>query len=290
MIGPDIPPHLLRNRPETKTSIDASKEHLNSDPQENAGANNYKLPDSSVNTLNAATSRPRVGPQLPPSFERLRQEPSGPERDELDDSGNEIIGPLPPSNRDLKVSALDSKLSEIVQRADPEKKNTENVKRGEWMTVLPENRLGGDTIKTITRQFKRSNVPEKDKASNLWTETPEERLERLKGNKPKPLNNDYQIYPSKRLREQENNISENIEAFNQLNRPKSLMEIHQESLSKKHNKKSSLKGPDHSANNRFDRDRDMSIKTLDPNKQLELLKKSGRLNDRFASGSHSKYD
>lgn len=291
MIGPAIPSHLKRDNKDDSTDLLRQASKNPSSPTSN-NVIGPSLPEASVKTQAAAVARKRIGPLLPPEIQRAQYKPPCPNKQpEQESSDDELIGPLPPSTNDLKVSALDSKLAEICHRAQPEKKNENTAKRGDWMTILPEARSAGDPLKTIARQFKRSNAPENDGDRSLWTETPEQRAERLRGNSSKSSQQDmYRNYPNKRAAEQEASISDSIDIYNMNNRSKSLMELHQESLSKKRVKKGSQNDPDHPSNNKFDRERDMSIKTLDPRRQHEMLKNAGSLSDRFARGTQSKYD
>lgn len=291
MIGPAIPSHLKRENKDDSTCFSGQDTEKPISPTSNSVIG-PSLPGASVKTQNAPVVKKRIGPQLPPEIQRAQYKPPSPKmQPALESSDDELIGPLPPNNNDLKASALDSKLAEICNRAQLRKKNEDNTKRGDWMTILPEARSAGDPLKSIARQFKRSNAPVNDGDRSLWTETPEQRAERLKGNSSKSSEQElYKNYPSKRAAEQEESISNDINMYNMNNRSKSLMELHQESLSKKRVKKGTQDDPDHPSNNRFDRERDMSIKTLDPRRQHEMLKNAGNLSDRFARGSESKYE
>lgn len=142
------------------------------------------------------------------------------------------------------------------------------------MLIPPESRLLGDPLKVTARQFNRTTVEPKDLDRTLWTETPEQRKQRLMNGgavaeKANPL--------KRPLVERSSDLSEG--------RPASLLELHQSKAKAKSTKKNKL-ADDHPANRRFDWEKDMSIKSLDPKSQRELLKKAGSLSDRFSRGSN----
>ncbi|KAI0235985.1 hypothetical protein L0F63_004831, partial [Massospora cicadina] len=171
---------------------------------------------------------------------------------------------MPPSAEELKSTALDSKLLEIQRRAHPEQMIDEKPTRDDWMMVPPEPRILG---------FPLSPPPDKPKVADqsLWTETPEQRRQRH-------LNGDGAVEkaptPKRPLIEQHDSGAWE-------GRPASLLELHQSKIKERSSKKNKL-ADDHPANRRFDWEKDMSIKSLNPKTQIELLKKAGSLSERFS--------
>ncbi|KAJ9064365.1 hypothetical protein DSO57_1031498 [Entomophthora muscae] len=256
MIGPALPPHLLKSKTSDKVVVSEQATAQIVSPQ---------LPTSAI-----SSSAPRrvVGPTLPSNI-ASQQKPVE------SDSDDEMIGPMPPTAEELKASALDSKLAEIRRRAHPDEMNDEKPTRGEWMLIPPESRILGDPLKVTARQFNRTTVEPKDSDKTLWTETPEQRRERLLngGNIPE----EKKSRAPKRPIERKMDLNEGRSA--------SLLELHQSKVKAKSTKKNKL-ADDHPANRRFDWEKDMSIKSLDPKSQRELLKKAGSLSDRFSRGSN----
>ncbi|KAK9717858.1 hypothetical protein K7432_005905 [Basidiobolus ranarum] len=285
MVGPMLPPGLeKRIQPNEPTPIEPTSESSENIVEEESYG--PSLPPELA--ASRAPSKPRrgpIGPQLPSGL--VLNTPTE------DDS---TVGPMLPSSGVESNSDLSAKIREIEERAQRTKEltdaagNPQKVERGEWMLVPPTSKTpGSDPLNLKTRQFAK-NTTELDFDSSGWTETPADREKRLRKGKEtkvkrkKDVNEDFE---AAKLHEKERHIAKEVAEYNVTHRPKSLMDMHLENKAKK--KRTLGIDEDDPTQRRFDRDRDLSIKTLDPKKQQELLERAGKLGSRFSRGNKGSF-
>ncbi|KAI9297736.1 hypothetical protein K502DRAFT_327975 [Neoconidiobolus thromboides FSU 785] len=287
MIGPTLPPHLKRRRQsedgndEKEKNTDNSPSHQDNSKNKNKSSIGPQLPsqfkkDKQKEEKGQKVTKVRhsvsIGPQMPHVEKRTVIEEPNDQDSEKEESDDGVIGPMPVDPDHNENDNLSRIAREVEARARPQKEQ-ETLKRGEWMTVPPESKLIGNPLKLKARQFRTREVENQELDNSLWTETPQEREERLKHGvikaKSKPINaNPY-------LEEEKKALKVKFREEKQA----SLLEMHQSSQ----NKKGIV--DDDPRNRKFDREKDMAVNGLDPKRQAEIVKGSGNLNNRF---SHSK--
>uniref|UniRef100_W5ME66 GPALPP motifs-containing protein 1 n=1 Tax=Lepisosteus oculatus TaxID=7918 RepID=W5ME66_LEPOC len=230
------------------------------------------------------SSRPVIGPALPPGFKRQDgPSPAMPPGCSATASSSEeeeggVIGPLPPKRPVESTVAM-----EFERRAQKMKEklisggndDPKELARETWMTELPPELqhfgLG-------PRTFKKRSGPEcKDRS--LWTDTPADKerkaRERLEG-KRSPEKEEIP-----QLSERDQEMAEKVSKYNDSKRSESLLNMHTKKLKRKTEEevtKPQERRP-------FDRDQDLQVNRFDQAQKKALIKKSQELNTRF---SHSK--
>ncbi|ORX80351.1 hypothetical protein K493DRAFT_242759 [Basidiobolus meristosporus CBS 931.73] len=293
MVGPVLPPELQK-KPTENEQGEVKPSNQGADAASEEESYGPSLPPELLATR-AATAKPKrgpIGPQLPPG---LGQNSSVDE---------DIVGPMLPDSNTDTTSDLNSKIREIEERAQRTRdlenaaEKSQKVERGEWMLVPPTSPLAIrsiylcrslDPLNIKARQFAK-NSRDLDFDSSGWTDTPADREKKLhqerdtKGKRKKEINEDFE---NAKLHEKERNIAKEVSEYNMTHRPKSLMEMHLESKASK--KRALGYDEDDPTQRRFDRDKDLSIKTLDPKKQKELLARAGSLGNRFSRGNKGSF-
>ncbi|CAG8805404.1 5317_t:CDS:2, partial [Racocetra persica] len=161
------------------------------------------------------------------------------------------------------IQEFEERAEKMRQTLEPDDKADKPLQRGEWMLVPPESTFLGETPTNMrSRQFKRrTHDPEKNDNS-LWTETPADRQIRLQ----------------KEITDIEK--AETIQAYNELHRPKSLLETHSESYTK------SRRWKDDDVSKRpFDREKDvLGSRRMDSRKRKEFIDNAKELSSKFGHG------
>ncbi|CAG8827737.1 8558_t:CDS:2, partial [Cetraspora pellucida] len=262
---PALPPDLLAERQRKK----AAKLEQNVDSQHNGAAKLKRRP---------------FGPALPNPTEYLNFDEE--EEEEI------VIGPVLPENfeKDKDDLILQQTIQEFEERAEkmrqtsePDNKADKPLQRGEWMLVPPESTFLGETPTNMrSRQFKqRAHDPEK-KDNSLWTETPADRQIRLqkeitgqKRKHEKEMDDDPIKYSRVDIEK-----AETIKAYNELHRPKSLLETHSEDYNKSRRWKA-----DDVSKRPFDREKDvLGSRRMDSRKRKEFIDNSKELSSKFGHG------
>jgi len=224
--------------------------------------------------------------------------PSFPSRIDYD-SDDDAYGPMPlPSGAQLEEK---DGVDEVLEREERMKKAAEEaakpkaLKREEWMLVPPSSSdmLGSlDPTKLKARQFSRKATTARDADNTLWTETPQERTQRLAdevaGKKRRAANAEDGV-PSeadarKRQRKEEE-IRRGISQYNTNLRGQSLLDTHAKARAV------APKEKDESQSAIWDHERDMSLggRLMDDKKRTQMIRESKGLGDRFSSGRHGGY-
>ncbi|KAL1744298.1 hypothetical protein HDZ31DRAFT_64208 [Schizophyllum fasciatum] len=181
MIGPELPPHLQRPRADDDGSSDDEDAFLPELPPDLKPSTSRPPPASSSNPT--STTPPSSKPAPPAS--RLPPPAPAPYDDDSDDD----VGPKPlgaPHARHDEDEGI-RRFLEVERRRQEEAENASKpqaLKRESWMLVPPtSSELLANIDPTKRRTFSTSTAPRasgKAGETNLWTETPQERLQRLK--------------------------------------------------------------------------------------------------------------
>ncbi|KAF8907695.1 hypothetical protein CPB84DRAFT_1744596 [Gymnopilus junonius] len=329
-IGPQIPAHLLNQNSSTSTTSSSERKLQVFDdddddddgPQPSGHSIGPAFPPEFRRTAGPTTvsgSRPvagppssstshaqgarRVGPTLPPGF------PS-PAYDE--DSDDDDIGPKPlPASMQQQHQQSDA-VREFLEREEKRRKAAEEAakpkapKREEWMLVPPTTAglLGNlDPTKLKARQFSTSTSASTTSSTDnsLWTETPQERQQRLadevSGKKRRVTDtsttqeDEDEKVRKKRRKQEEEAIRRGVEqhtassfnpfcSSNRQARGAALIEQHKSALaSKKSDESDEVPGI-------WDHSRDMALggRLMDDDKRNKMLREAKGLGDRFGSG------
>ncbi|GAA5897525.1 GPALPP motifs-containing protein 1 [Sporobolomyces salmoneus] len=319
-IGPEIPAHLLPQAQASTSAEGTRKEEVGGAGGGEEDSDSDYTPDLPPELLkarrepqastssSASTSKVVAGPQLPPHLlasSSSRPSPSRPDSDSEEDFGP---GPLPPpagvSNDDGLNEGARAFLEREERQREKERKEREEagnkkMKREEWMLVPPKEMdlmSTMDPTKLKSRSFQSGPKAQKSTRSggmggadepNLWTETPQERQQRLQdealGKKRKaenatPAEEDSEEAMRKRARDRR--LKEEVERHNSSNRKESLFESHD-----KKKKKGGKGDKEKEEPQGWDRDRDMSIggRLVDDGKRKQMIKDAKGLGGRFGS-------
>ncbi|CAE6506879.1 unnamed protein product [Rhizoctonia solani] len=317
MIGPAIPAHLL------KGSQNTEDDEEDTGPMPAAGPSSP--PRSTTPPAPAVTvagpaipghllKRPEVTtqqdedddddafmPALPPDLGKPSKParqigPTLPSRPPLEDSeSDDDYGPMPLPGG---ISSNDDNdgVKEFLERERRREENIEEakkpkaLKRDDWMLAPPTSSdlfSSLDPTKLKNRQFSRSTTDKKAAASNLWTETPAERQQRLadevsgKRKRAKEAaaqgvsaTADDEDMAKRRKRDRE--LRKQIEAHNNTSRGKTLVELHTPAV----------QDPDEAPPGIWDHSRDMALsgRLMDESSRQKMLKDARGLGDRFGHG------
>ncbi|GAA5940664.1 GPALPP motifs-containing protein 1 [Sporobolomyces koalae] len=323
-IGPEIPAHLLNStssttEPELPAPVPSTEDDSDSDyapdlPPELLEARQQQQASGGAN-LNKVVAGPQLPPHLasrssatdhyaPTTSSRLEQNEEGSD----EDYGP---GPLPPpagfgagSNHDDNEGAR-AFLEREERQKERERQERElanaKPKREEWMLVPPKEMdlmSSIDTTKLKSRGFQtgpkaqQSNRASSSNEPNLWTETPQERQQRLQdealGKKRKAENShsgptEEETEEQMRKRVRDRKLKEQVERHNEKSRKHSLLDAHASGSSKSKSSKKNEAGPEEPTG--WDRERDMSIggRLMDDGKRKQMIKDAKGLGGRFGS-------
>ncbi|GAA5889191.1 hypothetical protein JCM6882_000671 [Rhodosporidiobolus microsporus] len=261
----------------------------------------------------AGPSKASIGPQLPPHLAGGRPSPppapssrpiAGPSRPPpayaADDSDDDF-GPMPlPAGVAVDENDGARQFREREEReAERERKAREGdgkPKREEWMLVPPKEMdllSSMDTTKLKSRGFATGKAAaqagKKEGPSNLWTETPAERQQRLQdealGKKRKAENATVEeTDDERRKRIRDRQLKDEVEKHNSSARGESLVDQHV----KASKKKSKEEGDDRAPTAIWDRDRDLGMggRVMDDGKRSSIIKNAKGLGGRFSGGGY----
>ncbi|KAL5495835.1 hypothetical protein ACEPAI_1299 [Sanghuangporus weigelae] len=278
--GPALPPGLLTKRPSASSRV--------AEPG-----------PSTRSSSSSAPARRIIGPSLPG--------PGRQSNNSDEDDGIDEYGPMPLPRGPDKMSAVSEGVREFLEREERRKQQIEEAakpkkpKREEWMLVPPSSSdlLGrlGDPTKLKARQFSRGgNTASRSAPNNLWTETPEERQQRIAdevaGKKRRAANaeddgsDDRDI---QRKRQKDLELRKVVDEHNKSSRGKTLVEMHEEE--KKKEKKTKKDEDDDKPVAIWDHSRDMSLggRLMDEKQRRKMISEAGSLGDRFGSGKSGGY-
>lgn len=225
-----------------------------------------------------------IGPNIPEDIARklgIKTNRASTSSSSNGSDDEDLVGPSPALAGCSDTQAMSQTIDKLTTRKDKDQDDGSAAGgRGDWMTVPP------------TSLRNQDKAPLFDKS---WTETPEEKRKRL-NTKPK----EKQETPSTHKKKEEDEAkSQYVAEFNRGQRPKSLMEMHQESLKKnkkgkdRHRERSPKREnrndddeEDEWKQNRFDRDRDLKHARqsggADKRRQREMLNSMAFLKDKYA--------
>mmetsp|Transcript_35712 Transcript_35712/g.44316 ORF Transcript_35712/g.44316 Transcript_35712/m.44316 type:complete len:443 (-) Transcript_35712:336-1664(-) len=272
----------------------------NADAQQNGSPNikHLKQAKNASKNINDTPEESRasartLGPSMPtPDYKNAAQQEQS-ENDSSDSEGPQPIGAAKqrlPTMRAILQSKVNAMTEEEIQAADP---NQGKLKRGEWMTALPEKPILGQTpqLDQRPRGFKTSkqikNSPNDEMNRRLWTQTPNESdsITAQTGTTAhitkKQKKTDTSIVPDANLRA-DNETRKRMSAFNDKSRGVSLMDQHKAAMEKSTNSKDPKKFS-------WDRDRDMMVPTVDPKNTKAIVEGADtKLYNRFSAPSSSR--
>ncbi|KAG8731084.1 hypothetical protein FRC11_005190 [Ceratobasidium sp. 423] len=286
--GPSSPPSTTPPAPAVTVAGPAIPEHLlkgsEATTQQDEDDDDSFMPTLPPDLAKPSKPAPRpIGPTLPSR--------PPPEDSESDDD----YGPMPLPGG-ISSNNYSDGVREFLERERRREENIEEakkpkaLKRDDWMLAPPTSSdlfSSLDPTKLKNRQFSRSTNDKKAAASNLWTETPAERQQRLAdevSGKRKRAEEaaaqgvsavvDDEDMAKRRKRDRE--LREQIEAHNKSSRGKSLVELHTPAA----------KDPDEAPPGIWDHSRDMALsgRLMDESSRQKMLKDAKGLGDRFGHG------
>ncbi|KAG8745450.1 hypothetical protein FRC10_007993 [Ceratobasidium sp. 414] len=272
-IGPSIPAHLLKP---TQPPAD--------DQDEDEDAFLPALPPNlSVSTKLAPAPARQIGPTFP-------------SRPPPDSDSDDDYGPMPLPDGAGSSHDENDGVREFIEREKRREQQIEAtkqpkaLKRDDWMLAPPTSSdlfSSLDPTKLKNRQFSRSTTDKKSAASNLWTETPQERQQRLvdevSGKRKRAeeaaaqgvsATADDEDIIKRRKRDKE--LKEQVEAHNQQTRAQPLVAMHAPAAP----------NPDEAPPGIWDHSRDMALsgRLMDEKSRQRMLKDAKGLGDRFGHG------
>ncbi|KAK4052456.1 hypothetical protein OIV83_002258 [Microbotryomycetes sp. JL201] len=294
--GPSLPPDLAASRHENYVS--------SSSKNAQSTVLGPTRPPSSV-----------IGPSLPPQLDesapvRKRETPlSNMYSDDSDDDYGP--GPMPPP-QGVGMSALDDndgvrQFKEREQREQERRRKEQEdkgkIKREEWMLVPPKEldlAQSLDPTKLKARGFSQKATSDKPSSSqsgvDLWTETPQERAQRLAdealGIRKKAVQSrtgggegnlkDIETEEQRRKRKRDEQLKKEVEDYNRSSRKDSLLDQHSKAKKAKKDK-----GETEEPAAFWDRDRDMAVggRLMDDGKRRDVIRNAKELGGRFGGGS-----
>lgn len=291
-IGPQLPPKRKRDNPDSsspppkhpRNSPPANEDEidLDSDSDDSFGP---AAPPSASNSRTGAGA----GVTKPPSAATVSQ-PAAPEapaaRPPADSSSDseDDYGPALPSSKPTIGPAMPPA---------PSAADEQQPQRDDWMLAPPTSTsyTERDPTKLRARKFaskpSTSSTTQDSTISSIWTETPEQKLQRLQdsvlGRSSSSTNansaNAHNSSKSKEERERERRIAENVEKT----RGKSMVEEHQ---GKRRQEGRMEEGEDDPSKRAFDREKDMALGgRLGGKEKRELMSKAADFGGRFQKGS-----
>ncbi|KZP26086.1 hypothetical protein FIBSPDRAFT_679698, partial [Athelia psychrophila] len=270
-VGPAIPAHIL-----------AGPSAQNRDAEESDDDDDYgpSLPPDIIAARAPAPTRV-IGPSFPPDS----------------DSGSDV-GPQPlPAGMSFAESDGVSEFMEreerrraqIAEAAKPQK-----LQRDEWMLVPPSagdvlSKLSVDPTKLKARQFRSTAAPAAERGgvdNSLWTETPQERIQRLAdevSGAKRPATaapKEEEDADSRKRRKLNEKIKRGVDEHTRKTRSTALLDLHaKEGAGAKEEGKEKDAGI-------WDRDRDMGLggRLMDDKTRAKIVADAKGLGDRFGAG------
>ncbi|KAL1673266.1 hypothetical protein EV122DRAFT_283176 [Schizophyllum commune] len=320
MIGPELPPHLQRPKkdeeeeasddedaflPELPPDLKGGTKPASSPPGSSPSGPSASASGSSASKPSApvSTSKPSASTRPPPA-------PAPYDDDDSDDD----VGPKPlgaPAVRHDENEGI-RRFLQVEQRRREEAENASKPKtlqRESWMLVPPSaSELLSNIDPTKKRTFSTSTLApassRKKDEPNLWTETPQERLQRLKdeveGRRKRAVNpaagdeeeDDATKERTKRRKveeEHQRNVGEGVEEYTRKIRGPSLTEAH---LERERQRASSTRKDSDEPDAIWDRERDLGVGARifsDGERKKALHDARSGLGERFGSGGGGRF-
>ncbi|KAI9744540.1 MAG: hypothetical protein M1818_002069 [Claussenomyces sp. TS43310] len=275
-VGPELPPQLQKR----KRSNDAEHEVETSPPSKIHAAS----PDE--------TPKPRriLGPALPPTpFDERPAEPAEPADTGDDDtsSDDDDFGPsLPPPQGSSAAREAEIRAQAVKDEAEGREKLAK-PKRDDWMLAPPTDSdwtSRVDPTKLKNRKFasgKGAKAPaEKSGVSAVWTETPEQKRQRLEDEVlgRKDVSTAAQSKKPSRNDVEDEATARRIREYNEKNRSRSLYEEHKKIIPKEKE--------DDPSKRAFDKEKDIGLGgRIGHVQKKDMLKRAGDFGSRFERGS-----
>jgi len=291
-VGPQLPPHLQKQRDEERL------QGSDSDSDEDVGP---RLPSVACrgpkpaedNKEDESSSDDDYGPALPPGLANRSGGPSStresaPNNPPADDSDSEddAIGPrIPQPSERLSLlqqqEALDIERRAKSMKEKIEGKDNQVVQRETWMLELPEAKRKNFGLGP--RQFSRKGITEVGDRSG-WTQTPEEKAKRARGEVPEddgPTEEEEKERTEYLINKARDEAMEKVTTELKKKRgSESLLEKHE----KERKKKSKKDKKDPQERRPFDRDADLGVNKFDDAQRKLMIKKAGQMDSRFSAG------
>ncbi|KAH0556764.1 hypothetical protein GP486_005447 [Trichoglossum hirsutum] len=270
--GPELPPHLLAKR-----KRQAEEENAAPAPSDASDSR-----DSGPSISDGAEKRRRaIGPVLPPAG--LEEQPTdAPNSSGEDDSSDDEIGPsLPTASEHTAGAQQRMEQLEAIDREEAKKH-----KREEWMLAPPkdEDRSSRvDPTKLRNRKFntgRGAKAPAQNSSgvSSIWTETPEEKRQRLADEVMGVKSPATGEQPTVRKTIQDEDTARRIREYNDNHRNKSLYE--------EHKKTTPREKEDDPSKRAFDREKDIGGgRKIGYTQKKEMLTRAADFGTRFSGGS-----
>jgi hypothetical protein len=270
-VGPEVPPHLSKR----KHSIDD-------------GDGESPSPPSKIQAASPPRERRILGPAPPPAplDERPTQRADKPEDESSSDDDD--YGPsLPPAPGSAADHEAETEFR-AAEEAASERTKTAKPQREEWMLVPPKDSDWGsrvDPTKLKNRKFasgKGAKAPaEKTGISAIWTETPEQKRQRLEDEvmgRKDPSASAKSKKPRKDDAEAEA-TARRIAEYNERNRSRSLYDEHKKAVPREKE--------DDPSKRSFDKEKDMGLGgRIGHVQKKDMLKRAGDFGSRFEKGSY----
>ncbi|CAL3972475.1 hypothetical protein PZA11_004415 [Diplocarpon coronariae] len=320
-VGPELPPHLAKRKRSTDDEAPDSPPRKvqaatappprtlgptmppTSNPDElDLGGNaevEYGLsafkPATSPSQRSTPPKKRIFGPAPPPA--NLSERPSHP-ADESSDSDDEFGPSLPPAPGSAAESALLAQQEEEKEQSVAAAAASARPRRAEWMLAPPTDSDMSERVdptKLKNRKFASGKgakaTAETSGISAIWTETPEEKRQRLEdevlGRKDAATGSrggGTKKEISKELEREEQATAKRIEEYNEKNRGKSLFEEREKLRESKGGK---VEDDDDPSQRGFDREKDMALGgRLGLGQKREMLAKAADFGSRFQKGRY----
>jgi len=286
-IGPELPPHLAKQR--EKYSDSDSSDEDGYGPQLPTVACKGPVPSAGplVATGDSSSdSDDSYGPCLPPQFKLKSdlEDAAGEVRtshqeDTDSDSDGDMIGPTmaEKTNQLSKEEiAREFEMRSKKMKDKLEGKDVKEVQRESWMLELPEEKA--NSFGLGPRQFSRKGLPEKGKDRSMWTDSPAEKERKLREG---ITGEEVVEAPMVNLRDVE--MEKVSKELKQKRGADSLMDMHEKKILKK--KKEDLANGEVAERRPFDRDIDLQANRFDDAVKKNMLKSAAKINDRFSQGN-----
>jgi hypothetical protein len=309
-VGPQLPPHFAkRKRDHDEPDSPRRKVQATTTPPSQIGPtppppknpdelvvdesseDDYGPPLQQISEPKTSSLPRRVqGPA--PSPAPLSEKPSQPANEDSDSSDDDYGPALPPAIGSAAEAAFLQERAQAEERAAAAE-DTAKLQRDDWMLVPPSDSdwtSRVDPTKLKNRKFasgKGAKAPaEKSGISAIWTETPEQKRQRLEdevlGRKDKASSSRPSGLGSgkgEQESQEEIETARRIQEYNEKNRNRSLYEEHKGSVPKEKEDDPSKRG--------FDREKDMALGgRLGHGQKREMLAKAADFGSRFQKGKY----
>jgi len=314
-VGPELPPHLAKRKRSADESeppnspphkvIAATPRILGPTPPPSKNPDELDVDSSSEDEYGPSIQVPKsaeklsppprrvLGPTAPPaSLSEMPSEPANAQDDSSSDDDDYGPAPPPPPG-----SAAEAQMNRQRERERDEERaaaiaNPAKPQRAEWMLVPPSDSDWSsrvDPTKMKNRKFasgKGAKAPaEKGGISAIWTETPEQKRQRLEdevlGRKDAATSSRANANKPERIEsQQDRETARRIAEYNEKHKGRSLTEEHQE-------KKGIKEKEDDPSKRAFDKEKDMALGgRLGHGQKKELMAKAADFGSRFQKGKY----